>query len=63
MSNWEIKCKQCGHSFTFEKIKDMLENYYFLVKPKFPKEGLLRECPFCFSRLAYLPIELCSAPL
>jgi hypothetical protein len=58
MSNWGVKCKQCGHSFSFAEIEDALENYYLPPKPVFPKEGVLRECPSCFSKLQYLPADL-----
>jgi hypothetical protein len=58
MPNWGLKCKLCGHSFTLAEIEDTLENYYLPIRPVFPKEGLLRECPVCFSRLTYLPTEL-----
>jgi hypothetical protein len=58
MSNWGLKCRECGHSFSFSEIEDTLENYYLPVRPIFPKEGLLRECPVCFSKRVYLSTEL-----
>jgi hypothetical protein len=58
MPNWGLKCKQCSHTFTFAEIEDTLENYYVPVKPVFPKEGLLKECPHCAFKFRYLPHEL-----
>jgi hypothetical protein len=58
MPNWDLKCEQCGNSFMFVEIEDTLENYFFPVKPVFPKEGLLRECPYCASKSTYMLHEL-----
>ncbi len=58
MSNWALKCKQCGSPFTFAEIEDTLENYFLPARPVLPKEGLLQECPSCLTKLSYLSTEL-----
>ncbi len=58
MSNWGLKCRECGHSFTFAEIEDTLENYFLPARPQFPEEGLLRECPYCLTKVTYFRNEL-----
>ena len=62
VSNWELSCKTCGHSFTFGEIEDTLENYFLPLRPSFPREGLLRECPSCLETPRYAPFELSYKP-
>jgi hypothetical protein len=58
MANWELKCEQCGRSFTFAEIEDTLENYYLPARPNFPNEGLSLECPHCLTKFTYFRNDL-----
>jgi hypothetical protein len=57
MSNWALKCKVCGNPFTFAEIEDTLENFFLPARLVVPREGVL-QCPFCLTKLTYLPTEL-----
>jgi hypothetical protein len=58
MANWILNCRHCGQSFSVFQIGDSLSDYFFPVKPKFPPEGMLCECPDCKIVSIYRESEL-----
>jgi len=58
MASWLLTCKQCSQVFTHSQVGQKLVDYLFPEKPKFPPEGLERECPNCKTKGVYQRNEL-----
>jgi DNA-directed RNA polymerase subunit RPC12/RpoP len=58
MGRWALICKQCSEEFTHSQVKETLANFFIPEPPKFPPEGLERECPKCHAKSIYQQREL-----
>jgi hypothetical protein len=59
MARWALICKQCSEEFTHSQVSDnTLADFLTPEKPKFPPEGLERECPKCHAKSIYQRTEL-----
>jgi hypothetical protein len=59
MARWALTCQQCNEVFTHSQVSnDSLADLFMPEKPKFPPEGLERECPKCHAKFVYQQKEL-----
>jgi Zn finger protein HypA/HybF involved in hydrogenase expression len=58
MARWTLTCKQCSEEFTHSQMSESLVVFFIPEKPKFPPEGLERECPKCHAKSIYQRTEL-----
>jgi uncharacterized protein YbaR (Trm112 family) len=48
MASWMLSCPECNGEFKYSEIEPgKLIDFYLPMKPAFPKEGTLVECPHC----------------
>jgi len=58
MASWALTCKQCSKVFTHSQVSDTLADLFIPEKPKFPSEGLERECLTCHAKSIYQQRDL-----
>jgi hypothetical protein len=57
-ASWALACKNCRAVVEHFPVPDTLANYYLPDRPKFPPEGLERECANCKVKSIYHATEL-----
>jgi len=58
MASWNVTCPHCGKSFQHSMIEDTFRSYFWLEKPKLPKEGQSLACKNCGKDAVYKRIDL-----